>query len=162
MSKKTREEILIERINKAGIKPAVDQTNAPFKFLISPVATVGVEVRLVSLGFMQECFKLVERTSFISPISGIVFFPKILDPRIIKSKDVLSHKRAHKSIYVGVNIPFNKWMTASPSMRLHLFAENLIASIDRISSKYLYPEDRRNLLETVKKAEEILKSKHLN
>src|SRR5689334_18523451 len=157
MTNRAREAILLERLRKAGIKPVVDQRGAPFKFLISPMVTNGVDIHRITFKFMDETFRRIQRMSFESPIPAIVFMPKILDPEMIRSKDFVSYKRSDKSVHVGVNIPFAEWTKGSPSERVDMFANNLVESIGRISHKHLFPNDRQKLLAVLRDVHRTLK-----
>lgn len=162
MTNKAREATLLERLRKAGIEPLVDQRDAPFKFLISPMVTAGVNVRLIALKFMDETFRRIQSASFASTLSGIVFLPKILDPQMIKSNDFVSYKRSDKSVHVGLNISFAEWTRASPGERVDMFADNLVESINRISPKRLLPDDRQKLLAVLRDVRRTMKSTFLN
>lgn len=162
MTNRAREAILLERLRKAGIKPATDQDGAPFMFLISPMVTNGVDIRRITLKFMDETFRRIQLMSFESPLSGIVFLPRVLDPEMIRSKDFVSYKRSDKSVHVGVNIPFDEWTKGSASERVDMFADNLVESIRRISHKHLFPNDRQKLLAVLQEVRRTMKSTLLN
>ena len=162
MPARTREAILLERLRKAGIKPAVDQRGAPFMFAISPMVTNGVNIGHLAFDFVRETVRRIKGMSFASPVPSIVFFPKILDPKMIQSKDFVSYKRSDRSVQVGVNILFDEWTKSSPSERVDMFADNLVESVNRISPKRLLPDDRQKLLAVLQDVRRTVKSSLLN
>jgi hypothetical protein len=65
-----REQRLIERLKASGRAIRQDLIDAPFKVLIRPLTTVGVDKSLATL-FEDEVFAEVKKVQFESPISGI-------------------------------------------------------------------------------------------
>lgn len=142
----------------------IDQTAAPFKFMISPIVS-GIDTdegRHLTAGYQNETYKIIKDEVFNSPIVAIVCFPKITDPSIGQFRDRVSHKRKQKAMFVGLNIPFKVWMQASARSKADLFAENLTESVKKIPSKQLLDEDRNRLLSAVDQAHSIMKTRLLN
>jgi hypothetical protein len=163
MSKKNREEIMLERLKRAGLEVPSDQFDARFRFVISPVVTPGIsDVSALAIGYQDAVAELIRKLSLISPISGIVFFPRVMDPHTGQFPDLLSYKRKERAIFVGVNVQYATWMEISLNARIDLFAENLVESIHRISEKYLYREDKNNLLRAINDSRETVRAKLLH
>jgi hypothetical protein len=123
------------------------QINAPFKFMVRPFTTVGVESLDLARCFEDEILEMIYDTKFESKITGIMVFPKIFDPDIAPPpSDHLTYKRGEKSVFVGLNIGFRNWHSASRQEKLNILADNIGDSIRKIPNAYLTDIDRDKLI----------------
>jgi hypothetical protein len=164
MSMKEREKVLLARFRKAGLKPNQVQVEAPFKFVVSPTTTSGVDTK--ESGFLAREFgnRIVENIrewTMQSPITGIVVFPKILDANIAKMPDHLTYKRKERSVFVGVNIPFEAWVTSPFAEKVEILSETILEALGRIAPRQLYPEDRDRLARAINAVRETVKLNHV-
>lgn len=162
MTRNSREQELLRRLHAAGLAEPSGQTGAPFKFLISPKTSNGVVVGRLPLQMRDEVFSRIRTHVFQSPLTGIVFFPTILDPKIAVVEDKLTHKRTEKEMFVALNIPFRDWEAASAEQRIDLLAGNLLESIRRIPSKHLPDSDKAKLASFVDEARQVVKARLLH
>ena len=152
-----REQKIIDRLKATGHVLNVTQDDAPFKFTVRFFTTVGVESRDIAPWFENEICSAIRELSFQSPITGIAIFPTIFDSAIARPpKDYLTYKRKEKSVFVGLNIDFSSWTSASRQEKLGLLSNNMKQSIERIPDKYLVSSDRQKLLDIVSQAHERL------
>jgi hypothetical protein len=127
--------------------PVRDQLNAPFKFMVRPFTTVGVESLDLASWFEDEILERIYGTKFESKITGIVVFPKIFNKDVAPPpKDHLTYKKEEKSIFVGLNIDFTIWHSSSKQEKINILADNINKSIQKIPSDYLVDADRENLV----------------
>jgi hypothetical protein len=155
LSKKDQE--IMDRLNASGHEINHVQLHAPFRFLVRPFKTAGVEVGALATWFEEEVFSNIKTIDFQWPITGIAIFPTIFDSVIAPApKDYLKYKRNEKSVFVAVNINFALWAAGSQNERLNLLAENIRRSIERIPEKYLSRLDRDRLLSLVSQTHEQL------
>lgn len=163
MGKKARENVLLERFRKAGLSP-IPERQGEFSFAISPT-TAGIDTNessRLARGFRAGLLELIGKMRITSPMRGMTIFPQIMDPHIAQLPEMLKYKRKEKAVFVGVNIPFSQWMTASAADRVDLLAANLVASISRIPSKYISPQDRDALIAAVEQVRISMKAKALH
>jgi REP element-mobilizing transposase RayT len=72
----------------------VPSDDAPFKFIIRPFTTVGMESRNFASWFEHEIFSAIRDLEFESPITGIAIFPTIFDREISHPPDdYLTYKK---------------------------------------------------------------------
>jgi hypothetical protein len=132
--------------------PACPQSGAPFKFLVRPVTTVNVSNKNLSNMFEDKVFAAFKDVTFISPVSGLLILPTIIDRTIAAPpQDYLGYKKRDNSVSVGINIDFLLWERSSQRERLTLLADNIHCSLKRIKSKYLADADREKLRQIVDK-----------
>ena len=99
-------------------------------------------------------FSLIEEESFLSPISGILILPQIMDQSIVPlSADYVGYQKADNSVSVGINIDFFSWERSTESERLALLAVNIRCSLHRIKSRYLVDADREKLHQIIDTAQ---------
>lgn len=161
MSMKEYEKVLLDRFRKAGLKPNRVQLDAPFKFVISPTTTPGIDAK--EIGSLARQFgngidEKIREWTIRSPITGIVVFPKILDPNIAVMPDHLTYKRKEKSVFVGVNIPFATWASSPLARKIEVLAETITQALGRIDPRKLHPEDRVRLTNAVNAVRDAMKS----
>src|ERR1700722_11041071 len=90
---------------------------------------------------------MIYDTKFESKITGIIVFPKIFDADIAPPpSDHLTYKREEKSVFVGLNIGFQNWHSASRQEKLNILADNIRNSIQKIPNAYLADVDRDKLI----------------
>ncbi len=127
--------------------------------LVKIVPKVTQNARVGSF-FVEFERRLVERLALrtlSSTVSGIVFFPRILDPGIIGAAPELnSFKRSERSIFVGKSIDFYKWGDSAELGRIALAAENLRDSVAGVRSKQLGGADREALTAAINETEQLL------
>jgi hypothetical protein len=158
LSKKDQE--IMNRLVASGYAINDVQLHAPFRFLVRPFKTTGVEVGRLAAWFEEEVFSDIKNIDFQSPIAGIAIFPTIFDNAIAPTpKDYVKYKRSEKSVFVAVNINFSLWAAASQNERLNLLADNIRQSIERIPEKYLSSLDRDRLLNLVGQTHQRLLSR---
>ena len=127
--------------------PVRNQLNAPFKFMVRPFTTMGVESLDLAMWFEDEILEMIYDTKFKSKITGIIVFPKIFDADIAPPpSDHLTYKRGEKSVFVGLNIEFRNWHSASREQKLNILADNIRNSIQKIPNTYLADVDRDKLI----------------
>jgi hypothetical protein len=127
--------------------PVRNQLNASFKFMVRPFTTVGVESLDLATWFEDEILEMIYDTKFESKITGIIVFPKIFDADIAPPpSDHLTYKRGEKSVFVGLNIGFRNWHSASRQEKLNILASNIRDSIQKIPDAYLTDIDRDKLI----------------
>jgi hypothetical protein len=159
---KSYEDKLLERARQRGVTLHAKQVDAKFKFLVRPTTTVGVDLDKLQVGFEDDVFSLIKNAPFESPLTGIVLFPKILDPSIATMPDSITHKRKERSFFVSLNIPFAVWSQAPRPDRVDLLADNLIESIRRIPARHLTANDCQILDSAINQVRNVLKAKSLN
>lgn len=127
--------------------PVRNQLNAPFKFMVRPFTTVGVESLELAAWFEDEILERIYGTKFESKITGIIVFPKIFDADIAPPpSDHLTYKRGEKSVFVGLNIGFPTWHSASRHEKINILSDNIGNSIRKIPDIYLTNADRNKLI----------------
>jgi hypothetical protein len=152
-----KEQAIMDRLKASGYASNHAQLHAPFRFLVRPFTTVGIEVGKLASWFEDDVFSKINAFEFQSPITGIAIFPAIFDSAIAPPpKDYLKYKRSEKSVFVGVNINFAAWATGSQSERLNLLGENIGRSVEGIPEKYLSSLDRDRLLSVVSQTHDRL------
>ena len=93
-----------------------NQLNAPFKFMVRPFTTVGVEsLELASL-FEDEILEGIFDTKFESKITAIIVFG------------------------------FPTWLSSSRQEKLNIMSDNIRNSFQKIPSTYLADADRDKLI----------------
>ena len=165
MSMKEHEKALLGRFRKAGFKPNQLQLDAPFGFVVSPTTTSGVDTKesgSLAREFGDGIVENIRGWTMQSPITGIVVFPKILDENIAKMPDHLTYKRKERSVFVGINIPFDVWIASLIAEKIDILADALVEALGRIAERQLHPEDRNRLAHAVCVIRETIKSKHFN
>jgi len=160
--KKSQEQTLLEQMNaaKVGVEPV--RENLRFKIHISPLTTTGVDVRLIALSFRDQISAIIQNFDFASPISGMVFIPRIMDPEIAKSPDKLRYDKTQKLFSVGLNTPFSDWVESEKWAQIQLFAENLKESLRRVPDKHLFPDDRLKLMSVIDQVSKAEKAKSMH
>jgi hypothetical protein len=148
-----RDQKIIDRLKASGYVGRNIQRDALFKFLVRPFTTVGVDSLDLASKLENEIFSAIRELSFESPITGIAIFPTIFDSAIAPlPKDYLTYKTKEKSVFVGLNIDFSSWASASRAEKLGLLANNITRSVERILHKHLSSSDRKKLLDVVSQA----------
>ena len=111
-------EVVTDRHGKADLNRDGEQgqDQAPFRFMIRPLVTRGVELGTLADWLERQAFQLVRRESFTSPAKNIMIFPKILDPSVAVISDHLTYKRKECTVYVGVNIDYRVWLNSAPKV----------------------------------------------
>jgi hypothetical protein len=163
--KKSREEVLLERLHRSGVRLDLEQRDAPFKFVVSPTTTAGVdsdETGRLAADFKVEVFRIIKGLQISSSLTGVVIFPRILDKNISKLADGITYKRKERSYFVKRNIPFAVWQTATHDLRLDIFADNLCESIRSIPARHLSDGDKSKILAAIDEARSILKQRSLH
>jgi hypothetical protein len=94
---KSYEDKLLERHRARGFKLYTEQVGARFRFTVVPTTTVGVDIGKLSVEFRDEVFRIIKDAPFESPLTGVAFFPRILDPLIATMPDSITHKRKERS-----------------------------------------------------------------
>lgn len=154
-------EKLIEKLSQEdGI--SLSQVEAEFKFLISPSTTSDVDARLMALAIKNYIFREIKQMKFDSPISGIVIFPIIYNPKIRVREDFTSYKWKEKSFFVGLPINFEKWVNASLPVKFNLLTDNLIHSLEKIPKKHLFEADKFKFISLINNSGDYFLSKKDN
>jgi hypothetical protein len=136
------------------------QNDAPFKFLVRPVATVNVTGGNLSRMFEDEVFASFKDITFSSAITGILILPGIIDSSIASPPpDYIGYQKKDNSVSVGINIDFALWERSSELERLGLLADNIRCSLDKIQGRHLTDEDRAKLRFIVDKVQARLASR---
>jgi hypothetical protein len=132
----------------------------PISFVLSPTITVGLPRRnpTISLSLQDAVRQLLRGRKLTSSLSGLLIFPRIMDPRIGTFKDFVTYKR-DRSVYVGENIDHEKWSSAPAVEQVDLLAENIANSVRKVRSSRLNDEDRDLLLGIVEQARNLVKEK---
>jgi hypothetical protein len=148
-----KEQKLIDRLKASGRVINDVQLNAPFRFIVRPFTTVGIESVNLGSWFEDEIFSTIRDLKFESPIAGIAIFPTIFDREISHPPDdYLTYKKNEKSVFVGLNIEFSLWASGSKQEKLRLLSDNIIRSIERIPNRYLVNSDREKLISIASQA----------
>jgi hypothetical protein len=144
-----KEQKLIDRFRASGHVGINVQRDAPFKFLVRPFTTVGVDSLDLASWFENDIFSSIKSLIFESPITGIVIFPTIFDEGVgAAPEDYVKYNRNERSVFVGVKIEFATWSSASRQEKLRLLSDNIERSIERIPDIYLLGRDRERLINT--------------
>jgi hypothetical protein len=153
----------IKRLKDAVLTTEQKQSDAPFKFLVRPVTTVNVSKGKISNQFEDKVFSFFKDITFVSPISGILILPTIIDSSIaVPPPDYVGYKKRDNSVSVGINMDFLLWERSSESQRLGLLADNIRCSLDKIKGRYLVDADREKLRLIVDMVQAQLASRHQN
>lgn len=141
------EQELIDRMKASGRPVHTKQLDAPFRFMVRPLTTVGIPSLELASWCEDAIFEAVSGMSFESPITGIVISPKIFDENVAEPpEDSLTHKKNERSVFVSLGIDFVTWDRASRKDRIHLLVENIKRSVERIPDVYLQQSDSKKLL----------------
>jgi hypothetical protein len=133
-------------MTEAGRPSHRPQADAPFRFMVRPFPTVGTSSLHLANWYEDIVFATIQQTNLTSPISGVVIFPKIFDPKIADPpNDHLTYKKRERAVFVGLNINHAAWERASSSEQLDLLGNNLKRSIQRIPEAYLSRSDAETL-----------------
>jgi hypothetical protein len=152
-----KEQKLIDRLKASGRAINEVQLNAPFRFIVRPFTTVGIESANLASWFEDEIFATITDLEFESPITGIAIFPTIFNSEISHPPDdYLTYKKNEKSVFVGLNIDFSAWASAPKQEKIRLLSDNIERSLERIPDKYLLDTDRKKLLSIVSQSYERL------
>lgn len=134
----------------------LDQKDASFGFHILPKVNADVEARLLALFFTNNVRKNFNNLELHMGISGVLFFPRILNPKISSSADFISYKRGDNSVFVGMNISYSDWVRADIKGQVELLHQNLIQSIHKISSRKMSDSQKLILLDVIQNIKDIL------
>jgi hypothetical protein len=155
LSKKNQK--IIDRLRSSGYVGNNIQRDAPFKFLVRPFSTIGVDSLDMASGFENEIFSAINTSALESEITGIVIFPAIFDEQIGPApKNYVKYKKDEKSVFVGLTIEFSTWSSASGKEKLQLLSNNIKRSIELIPDTYLLSPDRKRLIKFTNQAHERL------
>jgi hypothetical protein len=111
-------------------------------------ADVRPDFRRLALALQEEIERKMEGVELSSPLSGVIFFPTILNPNVASMPDFITHKR-DLSVFVGLKIDHQTWINSSTDERITLLRDNLRASLEKIKKTYLSPEDKAVLLAAI-------------
>jgi hypothetical protein len=101
VKRKSREEVLLDRLRSKGLESDPQQKGAPFTFVVSPTICTGIDstdVRRLALAFKREVFNRIRAEKLETTLAGVVIFPRILDPKLARGADKLTYKR--KDIHI--------------------------------------------------------------
>lgn len=109
-----KEQELIDRLKASGRPVHGKQLDAPFKFMVRPLTTVGIPSLELASWCEEAIFKAITGMAFESPITGIVISPKIFDESVAEPpEDSVTHKENERSVFVSLGIEFSIWHGAS-------------------------------------------------
>ena len=139
------------------------RSDSTFSVLVRPVTTVNVaQVELAKM-FEDEMLSSSVNMKFLSPISGILILPTIIDRSVaVPPDDYTGYQKSDNSVSVGINIDFELWQRSSELERLSLLADNIRSALSKIRRRYLVDEDRERLHLVVDKVQALLASRLLN
>jgi hypothetical protein len=160
---KEHEKVLLKRFREAGLKPNRVQLDAQFSFVVSPTTTAGVDTKesgSLAREFGNGIVENISEWTMQSPITAIVVFPKILDANIANMPDHLTYKRKERSVFVGVNIPFDEWVASPVTKKIEILAETIVKALGMIAPRHLHPEDKDRLVRAVSVVRETMMSNH--
>jgi len=139
------------------------QTDVPFKLMVRPFTTVGVDTRYPFTLFEDELIGLTAGHVFGSPVRRVVVTPAIIDPTVaVPPKDYSKFNRKEGSVFVGNKIDYKIWESSSQDRKLEIFAESIKSSILTISPKYITPADCVTLTQAIERILHIAKARLLN
>jgi len=139
------------------------RSNSVFSVLVRPVTTVNVAQAELAKMFEDEMLSSSVKMNFLSPISGILILPTIIDKSIaVPPDDYTGYQKADNSISVGINIDFVLWQRSSELERLELLANNIRCSLGKVQGRYLLAEDRERLRLVVDEVQALLASRLRN
>jgi hypothetical protein len=111
----------MDRLKVSGHASSDVQFDARFTFIVRPFTTVGVEKGDLAAAFEEGIFAAIKKLEFESPIAGIAIFPTIFDSAIAPvPRDYVRYKKGEKSVFVGLQIDFSSWASASKQEKLGL------------------------------------------
>jgi hypothetical protein len=152
-----RDRKIMDRLTASGYVGRNVQQDARFKFLVRPFTTVGTDSLDLATCFENEIYSVVKDLTFESKIWGVVIFPTIFDRDIGPApKEYVRYRKSEGSVFVGLNIEFSTWSSASRYKKLELLFENIRRSIEKISDAYLLNRDRERLIKATTQAYEHL------
>jgi hypothetical protein len=141
------EQELIDRLQASGRPVHGKQLDAPFKFMVRPLTTVGIPSLQLASWCEDAIFDAVSGIVFESPIAAIVISPKIFDRNVAEPpEDSLTYKENERSVFISRSIDFAAWDSASQKKKLHLIIENIKHSLAGIPNTYLLQSDSEKLL----------------
>ena len=134
-----------------------------FSVLVRPLTTVNVAQAQLAKMFEDEMLSSSVNMKFLSPISGILILPIIIDRSVaVPPDDYTGYQKLDNSVSVGINIDFELWQHSSELERLELLANNIRCSLGRVQSRYLVDEDRERLRLIVDTVQALLASRLLS
>lgn len=143
-----QEKILFARLEARGYRLDKSQEGIPFTFSISPVISAGVDVSIFAVLSCEVISELKHR-NYECALSGVVIFPRILDPKIKKSEKLCLFKRKDNAFYVGLEIDFGEWTQGTQQERVNLALVNLQDSISQIPDRHISAIHREQLIEVI-------------
>lgn len=142
---------------------ASSRTDVPFKLMVRPFTTIGVDTRYPFTLFEDELPGLTADHVFNSPVKRVVITPAIIDPAVaVPPRDYSKFNRKEGSVFVGSQIDYKAWESSSQGRKLGIFAESIKSSIQAISPKYITPGDCVALKQAIAQILHIAKARLLN
>lgn len=129
-----------------------------FKFLVSQFVTAGVECSAFSdlAPLVRESLEIYGGGDF--PLSAVVIFPTILNPEIMVRGDYLSYRKNDNACYIGVNVNYFDWISASKVKKIQIASEVLRSAIKKIPPNRLGENELEVILMAIDWAEIALRS----
>jgi hypothetical protein len=122
------------------------QAGSSFRFVIRPLRTKNIASREIAICLEDEISLSLGELSLVSPISGILIMPALMDEAIAPiPPDYVGYQSSDNSVTVGTKIDFALWERSSVLERLAIMTNNVLDSIDKIPGKYLLDQDREKL-----------------
>jgi hypothetical protein len=142
-----REKTLIERYKKSGRTVDQEKLDARFRFLVRPLATIGLDAGKFALWFEEEISKAIKEAGLEFSISSVVISPHIVDPTTSsRPSDGVVFKRSENAVFVAASIDHHTWLLSSDSTKLMSMHENIRHSVLKLPQKYVDDNVREALL----------------
>jgi hypothetical protein len=133
------------------------QARTAFRFVIRPLRTKNVASREIAISLEDEISLLIGELTVVSPISGILIMPILMDEAIATPpSDYVGYKSRDNSVTVSIKIDFALWERSSVLERLSIMTVHVLNSLDKIPGQYLLDQDRQKLRLVVDKVQSRL------
>lgn len=160
MAPTKREQVLIERYKKSGGRIDQEKLDAPFGFLVRPLATVGLDSGKFALWFEEETSAAIKEAKLTFPIRRLMISPHIIDQTLSgRPSDGVVFKRNENAVLVAITLDHPTWQDSSDSSKLNLMYETIKQSILEVPSKHMDDNGRKALLRIVDNAYAKLQSR---
>lgn len=139
------------------------QPDVPFKLMVRPFTTVGVDTRYPFTLFEDELRRVIQGHIFDSQIRIIVVTPTIIDRTLaVPTKDYVKFNKKEGSVFVGKGIDYRTWEHLSQGERLEIFAVSVRNSLLAVSPTYITASDCEFLVRSVDQILPDVKARLLN
>lgn len=148
------EKLVRDKLIKAGIQPAPDQTGAPIAITVTARVTENVNQGLARLAvkLKLEMIALIKNIEWSSQLNRLRLFPTMLDSNIAQMTESMKCNRSGSEISISFNMDSEEWLKLENRERITKLSEEIKKAVSGINKKFLQEKDRLTLLAVVDSA----------